>query len=208
MRKLLLASLFMCGMPSVSFAAGKAATTDTKKVDTQKKDAVATDPDKVITGKCSFEFTNNGKPFEKPVVIAVYGKAVPKTAENFIGLCKTKYSDTIVHRVIPNFMIQAGDYERGDGTGGKSMSGGTMPDENFKLKHTGPGIVSMANAGPNTNGSQFFITTAKTDWLDGRHVVFGEVIEGMETVRAIEALGSESGKTKGLIKISKSKEVK
>lgn len=145
------------------------------------------------------------------VVMELRSDVVPKTAENFRQLCTGEpgfgFRDTTFHRIIPGFMCQGGDMTHGDGRGGKSIYGRNFKDENFKLKHTEAGILSMANAGPNTNGSQFFICTAVTSWLDGAHVVFGQVVEGMEVVKAMEGLGSRSGRTSAKVWISDCGEV-
>lgn len=159
-----------------------------------------------------FDIAIDSKPAGR-IVMELFDEIVPKTAENFRALCTGEmgngragkplhYKGSIFHRIIPGFMAQGGDFTRGNGTGGESIYGEKFPDENFQKKHDRPGLLSMANAGPNTNGSQFFLTFTPTEWLDGKHVVFGQVVDGLDILARLESLGSQSGKTKVPIEIS------
>merc|ERR1719197_2090139 len=165
-----------------------------------------------VTKKVFFDITIDGEAAGK-IVMGLYGDVVPKTVENFRALCTGEkgrgsgrkplhYKGSGFHRVIPGFVCQGGDFTNGDGTGGESIYGSKFKDENFKIKHKKKGLLSMANAGPNTNGSQFFITVKETPWLDGRHVVFGEVTDGYDVVEKIKEKGSRSGKPSATITIA------
>ena len=173
--------------------------------------------DAEVTHKVAFTVSIDGKTVEEKIVFGLFGKDVPRTAHNFKAIChdnltsKTSgkplsYTGSSFHRIIPNFMIQGGDFTNHNGTGGESVYGAKFEDENFDVKHD-IGVLSMANAGPNTNGSQFFITTAQTGWLDGRHTVFGRVLSGMDTVKTVEKVGTRSGKPSAKVVIEVCEEV-
>lgn len=170
-----------------------------------------------ITNKVYFDVNIGDEPAGR-ITMGLFGDVVPKTVDNFRSLCTGEkgegkagkplhYKGSTFHRIIPNFMIQGGDFTHGNGRGGESIYGAKFEDENFQLKHEGPMYLSMANAGPNTNGSQFFITTVKTAWLDGRHVVFGKILEGVDVVKKVEGVGSNSGAPSTTVTIADSGEL-
>ncbi|XP_055111191.1 peptidyl-prolyl cis-trans isomerase E isoform X6 [Symphalangus syndactylus] len=165
----------------------------------ENQEEEGSEPPKAETQEVYMDIKIGNKPAGR-IQMLLRSDVVPMTAENFRCLCTHEkgfgFKGSSFHRIIPQFMCQGGDFTNHNGTGGKSIYGKKFDDENFILKHTGPGLLSMANSGPNTNGSQFFLTCDKTDWLDGKHVVFGEVTEGLDVLRQIEAQGSKDGKPK------------
>lgn len=216
---LAIGSMFINPSPASSSStkvnSGQSSTSSTAKPAGQKQLSAA---DAKVTHKVYFDIKINDKDAGR-ITMGLFGDHVPKTVENFRALCTGEkgngksgkplhYKDSNFHRVIPQFMLQGGDFTNGNGTGGESIYGEKFEDEKFGIAHDVPGILSMANAGPNTNGSQFFITTVPTAWLNGKHVVFGRIIEGMDLVKKIEARGSRSGRTSAVISIADCGEIK
>lgn len=167
--------------------------------------------DAAVTREVFLDISVDGQQPDR-ITLGLFGDAAPRTAANFAALCTGEagpgpsgkprhFKGVSFHRIIPGFMIQSGDTTAGDGTGGESIYGERFDDEPFVVKHSSPFLLSMANAGPNTNGSQFFITTAAAPHLNGKHVVFGRVLAGAEVVKMIEACGSPDGKPESDVRI-------
>ncbi len=198
-------SLFM--LSAISLATGLAVAAAEKTTGVTPEEASA-----AANPKVAIEVSIGGEP-AGTLKLELFADRVPKTAENFRVLCtgeqgeELNYAGSPFHRIIPGFMIQGGDFTNGNGTGGRSIYGEKFADENFALKHTKAGLLSMANAGPNTNGSQFFVTVAPTPWLDGKHVIFGEVIGGMDVVEKMESIGSRSGRTSETVVLESCREL-
>eukprot|EP00600_Ochromonadales_sp_CCMP1393_P009752 CAMPEP_0174963400 /NCGR_PEP_ID=MMETSP0004_2-20121128/5311_1 /TAXON_ID=420556 /ORGANISM="Ochromonas sp., Strain CCMP1393" /LENGTH=310 /DNA_ID=CAMNT_0016212025 /DNA_START=114 /DNA_END=1046 /DNA_ORIENTATION=- len=214
--------LSLLALGAVSVAAGMLISEQSfqstqKSSNTNKElEYVLADPQGLVTERAFFDISIGGGESER-VIIGLYGRDCPVTVKNFASICRgdmtskqiskpLTYEGCLFHRVIPDFMLQSGDCTRGDGTGGESIYNGgrQFADENFKFKHTGLGVLSMANRGPGTNTSQFFICLRETPWLDSRHVVFGQVLHGAHTLRKVEACGSRSGAVKPAVQIVKS----
>ena len=215
---LAIGSMFIASSPASSYNSSTSSSSTPSKAATVATQDQISAKDAEVTSKVYFDVQINGEDAGR-ITMGLFGNDVPKTVENFRALCTGEkgngrsgkplhYKGSVFHRVIPGFMLQGGDFTRGDGKGGESIYGAKFADEKFGIVHDVPGVLSMANAGPNTNGSQFFITTVPTAWLNNKHVVFGRVVDNLALVKKIEALGSRSGATSAAITISDCGEVK